>query len=151
GRDPHARLAGKLNLDHRLGAYRLIHGSCRGGLGRRDQHLGEAVTPGELLPPPVDLIGTDLRPACHIGDNRTRLQARRDNRALLFVAPPPPTLRAGDYLNSHHRTVANTGANTAACTDAEPARTGTAAQGGRQRTVTFLRWHPRRCCWPSHR
>ena len=65
-----------------------------------------------------DLIGTDLSAARHVSDNRTRLQARRDNRALLFVAPPPPTLRAGDYLNSRHRTVANTGANTVACTDA---------------------------------
>src|SRR5205085_12699314 len=105
------------NLDHRLGAYRLIRGSCRGGLRWRDQHLGEAVSSGELLPPPVDLIDTDLRPPRHVGDNRTRLQAGRDNRALLFVAPPPPTLRAGDYLNSRHRTVASIGVNTVACTD----------------------------------
>src|SRR5207248_4749776 len=132
--------AGKLNLDYRLGAYRLIRASCRGGLGRRDQYLGEAVTPGELLPPPVDLIGADdLRPTRHLGDNRSRLQARRDNRALLFVVPPPPTLRAGDYLNSRHRTVANTGANTAVCTDAcnqpEPEPRRKAALSGRLRSV----------------
>ena len=74
----------------------------------------KAVTPGELLPPPVDLIGADLCPTRHVGDSRTRLQARRDNRPLLLIAQAPPTLGAGDYLNSRHRTIANT----VVCTDA---------------------------------
>ena len=65
-----------------------------------------------------DLIGADLRPTRHVGNNRTRFQTRRDNRPLLLIAPAPPTLGAGDYLNSRHRTVANTAANTVVCTDA---------------------------------
>src|SRR5438874_6463132 len=84
-----------------------------------------------------DLIGADLRPTRHVGNNRTRFQTRRDNRPLLLIAPAPPTLRAGDYLNSRHRTVANT----VACTDASnsPNRCRSARRPSPERYLVRLR------------
>jgi len=86
---------------------------------RCDHNLREPATLGaDLSPPAVDLARADLGSARHFGDDRPWLQALGDKRALLLVGPTPPPLGAGDHLNSCHGTVANTGANTVACTDA---------------------------------
>src|SRR4051812_46179298 len=61
----------------------------------------------------------------------------RNNRPFLFFRPAPSPLRAGDHLNSRHRTVSRTGASTVICTDASTrSQIAASAQGGPRRTLT---------------
>ena len=110
----------------------------RGALGRRDQHRGETGRTAQFLPPAINLTRRNVGAARHIGDDRARRQTRGDDRPLLFLGPAPPPFRAGDHLNSRHRTVSCTGASTVICTSATTSPH-PAAQGGPQRRVTIER------------
>src|SRR4029077_6540003 len=85
---------------------------------RGDQHLGEAMSDPDLLPPAIDLAGANLRPPGDLRDHRSRRQALGDNRPLLLSAPPTPPFRAGDDFKPRHRTVSSTSTNAVACTSA---------------------------------
>jgi hypothetical protein len=76
GRYSHARFAGELDLDRRRRAtVHLAHRLRISSFGRGDHNLRKFIIAGaELLPPQVDLIGTDLGPARHFGNNRTGFQ-----------------------------------------------------------------------------
>src|ERR1700694_2704585 len=111
-RDAHASLARKLDLNCRRRRTPSAIPS------RGDQHLGEAMSDPDLLPPAIDLAGANLRPPGDLRDHRSRRQALGDNRPLLLSAPPTPPFRAGDDFKPRHRSVSNTSANTVACTSA---------------------------------
>src|ERR1051326_7337962 len=143
GRYPHPRAAGKLDLDRRPAAHPAPPAICRlhrRRLGRRDQHLGEAIgDSAELLPPAIDLPGTDIDAARHLADIGPGLEALRDNRPLLLLRPPPPPFPARDHLNPRHRTVSCTAASAVTCTDASSQPVKPASpQGGPHRTVAKL-------------
>src|SRR6266853_1886728 len=57
-------------------------------------------------------------------------KTRGDDRRLLLLAPQAPTLRAGDHLDSRHRTAASTSASTVTCTGATTRVSAAMAQGG---------------------
>ena len=130
GRDAHASLAGKLDLNRRR---RRTPSAIP---YRGDQHLGETVADPDLPPPAIDLAGANLRPPSDFGDHRSRRQALGNNRSLLLGAPPTPSFRPGDDFKSRHRTVSGTCANTVACTSAYQPDNTLAMQGGHHRTVT---------------
>ena len=50
-----------------------------------------------------------------------RLASRRNQRPLLLARPDPAPFKTRDHRHLTHRTVANTGANTVACTSATSA------------------------------
>src|SRR5437660_6620768 len=64
----------------------------------------------------INLTRRDVGAARHIGNDRARHKTLGDDRPLLILAPAAPTLRAGDHLNSRHRSAASTSASTVICT-----------------------------------
>jgi hypothetical protein len=74
----------------------------------------------------------------HLRNHGPRRKTLRDDRSLLILAPPAPTLRAGDHLKSRHRTAASTSASTVICTGGTTYLPAAMAQGGPQRMVTVL-------------
>jgi len=89
-------------------------------IDRRDYHFGETTLGlAYLLAPPVDLSGANLGAPSDIGDNRPRRKGRRDNRALLPLAPRPSPFAAGYNLHAGHLDVSCTAASTTACTAAD--------------------------------
>jgi len=50
----------------------------------------------QFLAPAIDLTGTDIRPARHLGNDRLRRKCRCYHRPLLLIAPASPPLRAAE-------------------------------------------------------
>jgi hypothetical protein len=70
---------------------------------RRNHYLGKSarIAP-QIAPPPINLPGDHIPQPRHLANRRKRL---RDNRSLLFCAPPPASLRTRQALQpgSSHR------------------------------------------------
>src|SRR5262249_12403753 len=78
---------------------------------RRDHDLGKpAAGVAQLLPPAINLPGTNCRAPGDIGDNRARRKRRRDDRSLLLLTPRPAPLGPGENLDSAHPDVLCTSA-----------------------------------------
>src|SRR5579859_2856526 len=130
-RYPHPCLP-NLDFDRRLGARR--YAVRRSALHRRDQHLGEPGRIAQFLPPAIDLARRNIGAPRHVGNHRPRRKTLGDDRSLLILAPPAPTLGAGDHLKSRHRTAASTNASTVICTSATTCLHPAMAQGDRKST-----------------
>jgi hypothetical protein len=104
----------------------------RHALGRRNQHPGKPVrrSSPQLFPPAVDLPRTNRGTPGDRVHHGPRRQILRDDCQLLILRPASPTFRTRDNLNSRHRTVSCTGANTVP-TQPDQLRDGKMALGGR--------------------
>src|SRR5215472_8944060 len=107
--DAHASRTAKLDLDRRR---RVQYDAIIAAVGhRRDDNLGKpAAGVAQLLPPAINLPGTNRRAPGDIGDNRARRKRRRDDRSLLLLTPRPAPLGPGENLDSAHPDVLCTSA-----------------------------------------
>ena len=71
--------------------------------------------------PLIQLARPQVRAPRDLRHARSRLARCGDQRPLLLVRPYPASLNARNYRHLTHRTVANTSANTVACTSATSA------------------------------
>jgi hypothetical protein len=85
----------------------------------RTLHLGEPCRGSQLLAPAIDRAWRNIGATRNLTNDGARGRTLGNNRPFLILAPASPTLRAGNYLKSRHRTVACTAASTIMCTGAK--------------------------------
>jgi hypothetical protein len=93
-RDAQASDPAELDLERLTVARRNVWPAVR---TRRHHDGGKTgTTAAQFLAPAIDLTGTNIRPARHLGNDRARRKCGRYHRPLLILAPASPPLWAAE-------------------------------------------------------